>query len=74
MDRPEQPGQKEHQSCLLKAALTYPLYLEKASDVPLKDGEGEEMLLECLRSQCHLLVHVLLGVVGRGGGQPRIYR
>lgn len=68
MDWQEQPGWKESQSCLLKAALTYPLYLEKASNVPLKDleGEEEETLGVFMRSQCHLWVQVLLGA-GRGG-------
>lgn len=55
MDGQEQPGWKDSQTPLLKAALTYPLYLEKASNVPLKDlgwdgvgrdvGRGFERLL-----------------------------
>lgn len=55
----------------VKAALPYPLYLEKASNIPLKDWKGEEeMLGECLRSQCHLWVQVLSGAEGGQGWAP----
>lgn len=49
MDQQEQPGCKESQSALLKAALTYPLYSEKASNAALREGEREGTLIECLR-------------------------
>ena len=67
MDWQEQPGWKHSQSPLLKAALTYPLYLERAARVPLKDSEGVGVLVEVLRGQHHHWLQPLLTGLGREG-------